>query len=255
MSAFFRQAEINLRQLFNDFQCHSHSDDVIGKNYIINPSFNINQRGFAGGAIGSGAFSVDRWRDASGASNADFVDGVMTVNSGRLLQVVERFNYSGGVVLSWEGTASLTIGILGSGDKFNNVTSPYPFNITSTDDWYFAVNSVGTCSKVKLEVGGTVTLFEYPDQASEFQKCLRYYYQSNKQFTSYLGDGTGNTALGIDLPTIMRAAPTLSYTVNTGTDVGGQVIDESGITIFGTVDGAAPSRRFTISLLKVDAEL
>lgn len=154
------------------------------KNYIINPTFGINQREFAGGSNGGGGYIYDRWR----VNNTDILvslpdaSGFVTISGALsdqgLSQRIEPFGYGDDVTLSWEGTAQaqhrdvsevwqplsdspLTV-TLGVGEDANGAIGRFNF-------------SNGTVKNVKLEIGSVVTPFEYPDDSSELAKCHRYY--------------------------------------------------------------------------------
>jgi len=64
------------------------SEDVSGgasapRNYLINPDFAINQRGFSGDALAVGEYGYDRWRSAGvGLIGARDVDGYVALTSG-----------------------------------------------------------------------------------------------------------------------------------------------------------------------------
>lgn len=185
MSAFFRQAEINLRQLFNDFQCHGHPDSTIGKNYIINPAFTINQRGFAGGA-GSG-YGYDRWLVGGAGASMSLVDSNGFVSlliagaSAACQHRVEAGTVPEGTVMtaSWEGTAQGDE-FNSSGEGFNNYRgSPFTFTTVAgvgiVDTIAVLGFNSGTLKNLKLEIGPIATQFEYPDPATDLIKCQRYF--------------------------------------------------------------------------------
>ena len=67
---------------------------------------------------------------------------------------------------------------------------------------------------VQLEVGGTVTDFEYKSYAEELALCQRYYYQNTA--TLYICAYGSNAINNMFHPVEMRAAPTVSETTTSG---------------------------------------
>jgi hypothetical protein len=59
------------------------------RNLIINARMNINQRGFAGGALAQDTYGWDRWKAGTGGAVVSVANDVITQTSGRLVQVVE----------------------------------------------------------------------------------------------------------------------------------------------------------------------
>lgn len=253
MSAFFRQAEINLRQLFNDFQCHSHPDKTVGKNYIINPTFSVNQRGFAGG-VGSG-YGYDRWlvggagASMSLADNNGFVSLLIAGASAACQHRIELGTVPVGTVMtaSWEGTAQGDE-FNSSGEGFNNYRdSPFTFvavaGIGVVDTIAVLGFNSGTLRNLKIEAGPVATQFEYPDNATELTKCLRYFQKSYSQTQSIaestivgaintIGIITGQ-AMGFSYKIEMRDVPAIIIYSTLG--VAGKVSPMSGGADIGTV--------------------
>ena len=104
---------------------------AVGGDYVINGDFSINQRGFAGGALADASFGFDRWKAVGGAS-LTLSDGVLTLASGKIRQVIEAPGLAGEtVVVSVEnptadlhaelGSASGTIAA-GSGRTYVRLT-------------------------------------------------------------------------------------------------------------------------------------
>lgn len=51
-------------------------------NLLINPGFQINQRGFTGGAVAANAFLFDRWKADTGGANVALSGRTLTLTSG-----------------------------------------------------------------------------------------------------------------------------------------------------------------------------
>jgi len=201
------------------------------KNYIINPTFAVNQRVFGGGALADTVYGYDRWK-ANGVSTSLALSGiVLTITGTALEQVIEDFDYTGDVTVSWVGTSTV--------QGVN--TSPYTYTKSAGNDTL--TFEPGTLSEVKFEIGDTATPFEYPDIGTELSKCERYYIELTITLVTASNWGNSHT-----YPTTMRASPTLTLTPDSGTG--------------GTVAGTA--HRFTQSathsstqsgLVEADAEL
>jgi len=154
------------------------------KNYIINPTFSINQRQFAGGAT-SAAYTFDRWTTNSNDISVSLpdVNGFITISgqdidAKALIQRIEDFGFTGEVTLSWEGTAQASYYRASGGILPAYVSSPLTMTLLAgnnggiKEEFYFGN---GTLKNVKLEIGGVATPFEYPDIGTELAKCQRYF--------------------------------------------------------------------------------
>jgi len=155
------------------------------KNYIINPTFSVNQRVFAGGA--PYGYCFDRWKTSDVTTTVTMPDanGFVTIalatGTVGLQHRPEDFGYSGNITISWEGTSELIFRDNG-GSWSTATTSPAVINMATGLDATGAkaliVFQNGTLKNPKLEIGSSATPFEYPDDASELIKCRRYYNKS-----------------------------------------------------------------------------
>jgi hypothetical protein len=59
------------------------------QNLLLNPRFQVNQRGFAGGPLAAGAYGFDRWKAGAGGCEISAANDVVSHVSGTLIQVVE----------------------------------------------------------------------------------------------------------------------------------------------------------------------
>ena len=209
------------------------------KNYIINPTFSVNQRVFAGGAVTNGNYLFDRWNcRLNGAVSVPDANGFVTISTfatdGGLRQKVEDFGFVGDVTVSWEGTSLLQYYDANSQVWSTPAASPVTFSMVAagaseTDVAEQLLWGNGTLKNVKLELGSVVTPFEYPTLGEELAKCQRYYTQStgtadlnNRKLTSigaaYV-TGTAQTPF-IPFPVEMRTEPTLVFYPSEGGSTG-----------------------------------
>ena len=217
------------------------------KNYIINPTFAINQRAFAGGAASGTEYTFDRWRLNLGAGDTlslPDASGFITYSgaSGALQHRVEDGSIPVGtqVTLSWEGTATAT-DYNSSGESWSNFrASPFTFTTTQgiavSDSIALLGFTSGTLKNVKLEVGSIVTPFEYPDFGTELSKCQRYYWKGQLDGAGaayhYGSAGTSSMYVGsVSFPVTMRTLPTAVI------DTAGTAVNCTSSAMFRTVDG------------------
>jgi len=194
------------------------------KNYIVNPTFIINQREFGGGNTNN-TYGFDRWRGTVGGGDSISVtlpdaNGFVTisgaVDSGSgFQQRVEKFGYAGTMTLSWEGTALAKYYDANGGSYSTPQASPIVVNVTETGNVTEALDLFtwenGTLKNVKLETGSVVTPFEIPDVGTELAKCERYFQAFlSPPMVGNIGGGTNSTdiqRLGLTFKP-MRVAPT-----------------------------------------------
>ena len=185
--------------------------NVSFRNRLINPSGNINQRGYVSGTATGGAnqYTVDRWRVVTSGQALSWttsgIDKVFTAPAGGVEQVIEGLNLEGGTFsLSWTGTATATVGGVA-------VLNGKSIAVTAGAD--LAVRFIGgTFSKPQFEIGG-VTTFERRMIGTELGLCHRYYQVLGKSLDSelYFYQTTTTAALSVVfvVPLIceMRANP------------------------------------------------
>lgn len=195
------------------------------KNLFINPTFSINQRGYAGGTLGGKEYFYDRWNARDTAPNFSTANGVLTfVTTCGCEQIVEDTLYVGKMTLSWKG--DVTAGSLD--DAVTGMTSPWTFDHAGGNKSIKFVGNAGeTLSEPKLEQGSVATPFEYPDIATEQAKCERYYINRPTDkivMPAWSPDQAVWRALSINIPTKMRAIPAILTGIATqGTLVVGDI--------------------------------
>jgi hypothetical protein len=123
------------------------------------------------------------------------------------------------VYLGLMGGSSLKTGT--AGDSWNTGNG-YTSNQANFFD---STSNVLRITGFQLEVGSTATPFEYRPYGVELQLCQRYYYQYSSTGLSdnvymkspYVSSFPNSSAsVAMYFPTTMRAAPTMSATLNTG---------------------------------------
>jgi hypothetical protein len=217
---------------------------AFGRNRVHNASFVVNHRGFAGGAVGAGAFFFDRWKGGGAGCTVSAIGGtvpdrIITLSAGTMIQTIEGVANEGGTfTLSWFGTS---VAKVPGASAF--VASPVTFS-TTTGTQYDIEFSTGTTGRVQLEPGSIATPFGWTPYTFDLIQCRR--------FLQILPTGTagGTGAAGtieyvpIPFPVQMRAVPTgtgyiLPTLINCNTyTIGGLTVD--GGVQFATVIAAGP---------------
>lgn len=139
------------------------------RNLLINPSFRINQRGFAGGALSAGVYGHDRWKAGASGGSYSVSAGVATISSGSIVQVVEgaSIEFDETYVLNWTGTATCAV---------NGVSKTKGAALTLTAGSNVTIEfGTGTLSQPQLEAGSIPTGFERRSVGFELNLCLRYF--------------------------------------------------------------------------------
>lgn len=193
-------------------------------NLLINPKFEINQRGSTTYTTG---YTVDRWRVTGATLNAK-TKTLSNPNSagGTLLQYLEGSNagtftitlnaisVTGTVYFSWkDGTtykrgATITKGI-----------NTYTFSASSLTcvGIEVAAGASVQLDYLKLEQGSVATHFVEPNKAEELAKC-QYYMVIFEPWRTILNANTDSSVINIDTRCKMRTKPTVSYiTLKSGT--------------------------------------
>jgi len=195
---------------------------LVGHNYLINPDLDINQRGFAGGALADGVYGYDRWK-ANGASTISAADGdgYVTLTSGALEQVIESPGLAGKTVTLAADTGGTTV--TGTVDGQSGPL-PLTVNIDSASTGDITVKLAGGKVKnVRLIGGYAAGTYQKRPISEEIALCERYFQSSypvtfapgtvtagtvsiNAQSTNkFLAMGTRSTRVA------MRASPTVTF--------------------------------------------
>jgi hypothetical protein len=205
-----------------------------GPNLLINSAFLVNQRKFAGGALGAGIFGFDRWKGGPGGCTLGLApDGRITL-SGALEQVVDGTQAAAEIGAASFAGVTLTLSVedpseplpvvigskaatipAGSGRCSASVT----LDGAEMGDITVRLQPAGTCSfkRVKLEVGAHATPWTGVPPDIEELRCRRYYQRlgvsgGSPAVLGALGQrfASNNIDIPLTLPVPMRADPVLS---------------------------------------------
>lgn len=204
-----------------------------GANRLMNASFWVNQRVFAGGALAAGAYGHDRWKAGESGCDYSVSEGEIALSSGALVQVMEAPGLAGHVItVSVENpSAELAVdaggagGVITAGSGRRGVSLTVPESATEHVALTLSANQAGAASFAcpKLETGDGWTAFEPRAFAEELSLCERYY-QKSFEYAVPPGDVDANnfrpamTAYSsayantqwIEFTTRMRAVPVMS---------------------------------------------
>ncbi|WP_349370726.1 DUF2793 domain-containing protein [Salinarimonas sp.] len=194
------------------------------RNLLINPTFAVNQRGFAGGALAAGAYGFDRWKaGAAGATLSRAWEGTLTL-TGLVEQVIESPDLRGETVTlsvsDPSGPLSVSVGAdtvfasgtIPAGAGRRAATLQVPWEAVGDVTVRIEAASETTFRQVQLEAGASPSAFERRPPGLEETLCRRYFWMggldaTNRSIAPTAGlDDTHHQAL-IAFPVAMRAAP------------------------------------------------
>lgn len=211
---------------------------IAGRNCVINGTFSINQRSFAGGALAAGIYGHDRWKAGGGGATYTVTGEAATITAGTLQQVIEGVNVpeGGTYTLSWSGTAQARV------DGGSYAASP----ITVTGKTAGANTTVefgtGTVSLVQYKAGSAATTFERRHFGLELALCQRYYEVSghDSYYSGSVQFGGAYYATSSFKATKRIAAPTVVTTNGgaTGFDASNPTVSSSSADGFTVTKGA-----------------
>lgn len=193
-------------------------------NLLINPDFEINQRGSTTYTTG---YTVDRWRVAgatlnaktktlsnSNSSGGTFLQYLEGSNTGTFTVTLNAISVTGTVCFAWkDGTtyrrgATITKGI--------NTYTFSASSLTCVGIEVYAGASI-QLDYMKLEQSSVATHFVTPNKAEELAKC-QYYTVVFEPWRTILNANTDSSVINIDTRCKMRTKPTVSYiTLKSGT--------------------------------------
>jgi len=195
-----------------------------GDNVLINGDFAVNQREFTGGALIAGDYGFDRWKADTGGADLTLGAGIVTLNSGSVVQVIEAPGLAGQTItvsvdslsggnLSIEIEGETAEIVPGSGRRSVSITVP----LASAGDIALKlapVSSAVTFSKVKMEVGTIATLWQPRHLQTELLLCYRYFQRHTSAAYAETGGGhvVNSTIVRVRRPyhAPMRAIPSFS---------------------------------------------
>ena len=189
-------------------------------NLLINGDMYINQRLFGGGALAAGAYGYDRWKAGVGGANLSESGGIISHNSGPIVQVIEAQALAGEIVtLSVEdltgGNLDVYIegqtGTISAGSGRNSVTLTIP--ASSTNDiaaQLIPASSAVTYKNIRLERGSSATAWTPRFRPEEQSLCMRYYqrFKVTLRDADYAGLNWAQKRIYFLVP--MRAVPTIT---------------------------------------------
>lgn len=229
---------------------------LVGKNRVINGTFALNQRAFAGGARSAGVYGHDRWKAGAGGGTYTVSGETATITVGTLQQVIEGVNVpeGGTYTLSWSGTAQARV------DSGSYAASPITVTGKTAGSNITIEFGTGTVTKVQFEAGAIATNFERRLYSQELAASQRYYLAMTGRVINVAGvaGSSGQYSYAhMHLPVEMRAAPTVGYGITSNTNVSTAAPQDSskwGCTLTIT---AASAGQFSIvfNALYFDAEL
>jgi hypothetical protein len=193
-------------------------------NLLINPKFEINQRGSTTYTTG---YTVDRWRVAGASLNAKtktlsnpnsaggtFLQSLENKPTGTFTVTLNVASVTGTVKFSWkDGSTYKTGAVISKG------LNTYTFTASSLT-WVGIDVASGASIQLdymKLEQGSVATHFVTPNKAEELAKC-QYYTVIFEPWRTILNANTDSSVINIDTRCKMRTNPTVSYiTLKSGT--------------------------------------
>lgn len=199
------------------------------QNLLINGDFQINQRGFAGGALATGAYGFDRWKADTGGAAISLAGLVLTLTSGALVQLIEPAAFglstlaSTQLTVSVEGLAggNLTVGAGSASGTITAGSGRRSVTLTTAagDTGNLAIrlapaSSAVSFASVRVEFGAAASPWIPRPAGIERLLCQRY-------FAAGIGSPANFgvawhpayvTSVRIPFPTLMRATPTMTLT-------------------------------------------
>lgn len=197
---------------------------ALDNNLLINGDFQINQRGFSGGALASGAYGFDRWRASSAGTSLQLSGKTLTLAAGSIAQTVEETDGPfAQLVFSCEDIAGAPLRVTINGVSIDmppgagRHSAVFDFSNAPLASAVAVVLSApsGAVSfrLAKLEHGTTATQWHARPTALEHLLCRRYFQVHRGGIT--MMSWAGGTAGGYStLATPMRVAPVGSLAGN-----------------------------------------
>lgn len=201
-----------------------------GQNLLINGDMQVNQRGFAGGALTAGHYGFDRWKAGAAGATVSLSGYTVTLGAGAIVQPVEpalwgiasfasvplclsvenltggdlavEIGSQSGTIAAGAGRQSLTLTLAG-GDTGTLVVRLAP------------ASGAVSFGRIKLEFGPFATAWIARPLTQEQCLCRRYHWRRSGQL---LLDGyqaaAGAIRQEIALPCAMRATPSVSFSAS-----------------------------------------
>lgn len=208
-----------------------------GGNLLLNGDLQINQRGFAGGALAAGVYGFDRWKAGPAGATLTLSGFDLTLSAGALVQPVEPAlwglsSFAGlPLTLSVEGlsggalsvTAGSAAGTIAAGSGRRSVTLTPAVGDTGVLSVSLApAGPAVTLRRIKLEIGRHASSWVARPATLEELLCARYFWrpESSLALDAYQAAG-GTVAQSLILPARMRATPSAAFAVSGTVNVAG----------------------------------
>ena len=217
-------------------------DNLSHQNLLDNPWFTVNQREFTSGDTVD-SYTVDRWKINSGNYTVALLDNVITLTKDNDTTASEFVQYFERERVDDLSGKQLTLSVMLSDGTVHSATATMPTSLTSTLNYFLSItvgdflfrmgvrntgndlvtfrsttaNATISIKAVKLELGSVSTLAmdTAPNYAKELLKCQRYFYRmaqmgNNNYWKCVMANYSNLLDVDVELPTPMRALPTLS---------------------------------------------
>lgn len=214
-------------------------------NLLVNGDMQVNQRGFAGGALAAGLYGFDRWKAHSGGATLSLSGFDIGLSVGAIVQPVEPSlwgvasfastplcvsveNLSGGSLSVTLGSVSGTI-TAGTGRRSVTLTPAVGDSGTLSLRLAPASGAV-SFRRIKLEFGTAATGWPVRSLEQERQLCRRYFWtHEGIVLIDAYQVAAGTFRQQIALPVRMRAAPSVSYAISQEINIQGGT--DRGVTV------------------------
>lgn len=235
-------------------------------NYIINPRMNINQRSFAGGALGLDTYGYDRWKSADASTNITELNGTITLTAGVVKQIIETPQVVNGKTFTASlenATGDYVLYILdNAGVEMASSTSSKVSHAFTSEEATVSVqishtSGTVTFDSVKFETGSTAT--DHIDRLTgeELALCQRYYHEHDYKIgfnpSNNTGSGSASRHVNWVFPVEMRVAPSMVFVYNSNVATSGVTPETTGFYGTGTTTTTGGIGR--IESYTADAEL
>lgn len=242
-------------------------------NLLINPNFNINQRGkseYAYQNVGTQQYTVDRLRvsflNVKTSSNGVILSASGTNSTGGYAQQVLNKAVEGETLLTFKVSAVVgTIQFKNLDESSNggalNVTANGTYQIkgTNTKRIYINVLKGASCNLewMKLEQGSVATPFIAPNSAEELMKCKQFF--NHIYFFHVFYSGTSNFDYSFShVVQSMRTKPTVTLSQSSSSGLSkysASVNNSSGLTVITTATTNKVGNCNTGGIVELDAEI
>ncbi len=215
-----------------------------GTSLLVNGDMQVNQRGFAGGALAAGDYGFDRWKADTGGANLSLSGFDVTLASGAIVQLVEPELWGLGSLASVPlclsvdglsgGSLSVQIGSQsgsiapGAGRRSLTLT-PAAGDVGAIGVRLAPVSGPVSFKRVKLELGSAQTGWSPRPLSAEQMLCRRYYWMclGSLMLDAYQAAAAASRQQ-IRLPVPMRASPAVSFSVSQEINIQGS---DRGISV------------------------